>query len=289
MRRSMVSLILGVVFGVIAVALMYNYVATAGRSRVASPAIELGGIVVADKDLAYGAPVARESLKIMPWPKASIAKDAFTNIDEIYKGATGPKDRIALITMAQNEPVTRAKISGFGGKPTLSHQVENGMRAISIRVDDVVGVAGFVLPGDRVDVLLTRRMPNPADALQTQVLLQNIKVIGINQTADQAADKPILARTATVEVTPEQAQTLTLAHQAGSLSLSLRNVENADDVVINPITERDLAAGPRRAPVAARPVAAVRVAAPPDLPAAAITTVRVRYGDGIPVEKVVRP
>jgi pilus assembly protein CpaB len=284
----MVSLVLGVVFGVIAVALMYNYVATVGRAPAAGPVMELGGVVVADKDLAYGAPVAREALKIMPWPKASIAKDTFTDLDEIYKDAKDPKDRVALAMIAQNEPVTRAKISGFGGKPTLSHQVENGMRAISIRVDDVVGVAGFVLPGDRVDVLLTRRMATGADNLQTQVLLQNIKIIGIDQLADQATDKPIVARTATVEVTPDQGQKLILAQQAGSLSLSLRNVENADNVVTNPITERDLAAGPRRAPAAVTPVAAMRVVAPPP-PPPLVPTVRVRYGDGSTVDKVVRP
>jgi len=284
----MVSVILGVVFGVIAVALMYNYVSTAPRP-VAGPAVDLGGVVVADKDLPYGVPIARESLRIVPWPKASITKDDFTDLDEIYKGATGPKDRVALAMIAQNEPVTRGKISGFGGKPTLSHQVENGMRAISIRVDDVVGVAGFVLPGDRVDVLLTRRTTTNADSLQTQVLLQNIKIIGIDQIADQAAEKPIVARTATVEVTPDQGQKLILAQQAGSLSLSLRNVENAEAVIINPITERDLNVAPRRAP-AAVPAAAVRiVAAPRPAAPAALTTVRVRYGDGSTVDKVVRP
>src|SRR6185437_6947876 len=276
------------VFGVIAVALMYTYVSTAPRP-VASPAVDLGGVVVADKDLPYGVPITRESLKMVPWPKASITKDDFTDIDEIYKGANGPKDRVALAMMAQNEPVTRGKVSGFGGRPTLSHQVENGMRAISIRVDDVVGVAGFVLPGDRVDVLLTRRTTTTADSLQTQVLLQNIKIIGIDQIADQAAEKPIVARTATVEVTPDQGQKLILAQQAGSLSLSLRNVENAEAVIINPITERDLNVAPRRAP-AAVPAAAVRiVAAPRPAAPAALTTVRVRYGDGSTVDKVVRP
>ncbi len=240
MRRSMVSLILGVVFGVIAVALMSIYISNAARGPVeAGPAIELGNIVVAGKDLPFGAPIARESLKSVPWPKASIPKDAFTNIDDVFSGATVPGDRIALVLIGHDEPVTRTKISGFGGKPTLSRQVENGMRAISIRVDDVVGVAGFVLPGDRVDILLTRRVTNGPDALQTQTLLQNIKIVGIDQSADQATDKPIVARTATVEVTPEQAQKLILAQQAGSLSLSLRSVENADNVTTGPITERD--------------------------------------------------
>jgi pilus assembly protein CpaB len=159
------------------------------------------------------------------------------------------------------------------------------MRAISIRVDDVVGVSGFVLPGDRVDILLTRRVTTGTDALQTQTLLQNIKIVGIDQSADQAADKPVVAHTATVEVTPEQAQKLILAQQAGSLSLALRSVESTDNVTTGPISERDLGNVPRPAPAAA-PVVRV-VGAPP--PPAAVPTVRVRYGDGSTVDKVIRP
>ena len=289
MRRSLVTLTLGVVFGVIAVALMYLYISSATRGSVqAAPTIELGRIVVAGKDLRFGAPIVRESLNSVPWPKASIPKDAFTNIDDIFNGATLQGDRIALVLIARDEPVTRTKISGFGGRPTLSSQVENGMRAISIRVDDVVGVSGFVLPGDRVDILLTRRVTTGTDALQTQTLLQNIKIVGIDQSADQAADKPVVAHTATVEVTPEQTQKLILAQQAGSLSLALRSVASTGNVTagpIGPISERDLGNVPRPVP-AAVPVVRV-VGAPP--PPAAVPTVRVRYGDGSAVDKVIRP
>jgi pilus assembly protein CpaB len=282
MRRSMLSLIIGVVCGVIAVALMYNYVATSAPNLVqAAPAIAVGDVVVANKDLPFGATIARENLKTIPWPKGSIPKDAFTKIEEIFSDATKPGDRIALFLIARDEPVTRTKVSGFGAKPTLSRQVENGMRAISVRVDDVVGVAGFVLPGDRVDIFLTRKI---GDSLQTQVLLQNIKIVGIDQSADQAAEKPVVARTATIEVTPEQAQKLVLAQQAGSLSLSLRGVESTTEVASKLLTDRDLAGAPRPAPAA--PI--VRVVAPPP-PPPSVPTVRVRYGDGSAVDKVVRP
>src|SRR5258708_12379207 len=285
MRRSMVSLILGVVFGVIAVALMSIYISNAARGPVeAGPAIELGNIVVAGKDLPFGAATARESLKSVTWPKAYIPKDAFTNIDDVFSGATVPGDRIALVLIGRDEPVTRIKISGFGGKPTLSRQVENGMRAISIRVDDVVGVSGFVLPGDRVDILLTRRINTGQDALQTQTLLQSIKIVGIDQSADQAADKPVVAHTATVEVTPEQAQKLILAQQAGSLSLALRSVESTDNVPAGPITHRALRNLPRPPPLP--PVLRV-VGAPPPPPA--VATGRVRYGDGSAADKRIRP
>ena len=291
MRRSVISLVLGVVFGVIAVALMYTYVQSSiqGGGVAQAPAVELGSIVVAAKDLPFGTTINREFLKSAPWPKASIPQGAFTSIDEIFAGAAAPGDRIALALIALDEPVTQVKISGFGAKPTLSRQVENGKRAISIRVDDVVGVSGFVLPGDRVDVMLTRRIGTGQNNLVTEVFLQNITILGIDQSADQTADKPVVARTATVEVTPEEAQKLVLAQQAGSLSLSLRSIETAEQIETRPITETDLGArrqaapAPRAAPPPAPPARVAGNTPPPPL------TVRVRYGEANPVEKPVRP
>jgi pilus assembly protein CpaB len=287
MRRSYLSLVIGIVLGILAVAIMYNYVSNAQRVAAvqAPPAIDVANVVVATKDTPFGTPIVRESLKIVPWPKASIPQDAFTNVDEIFAGATVPRDRIAIFRIAHDEPVTKGNVSGFGAKATLSYQVKEGMRAISIRVDDVVGVSGFVLPGDRVDIFLTRRMEN----IQTQVLLQDITIIGIDQVNDQGADKPIVARTATVEVTPEQAQKLVLAQQAGALSLSLRGVMTQGEVASKTLTDGDLS-GPRPAAPRAPQPAPVRLVAGPALPPApALPTVRVRYGDGSAVDKVVRP
>jgi pilus assembly protein CpaB len=285
----MVSLVVGVVFAVVAVVLMYNYIQTTlqGQGTAANaPAVELATTVVAARPLAFGAPIDRLTLKTVQWPKEALPPDGFATIDEIFVGATGPGDRIALASIGPNELVTKAKVSGFGGRPTLSRQVENGMRAISIRVDDVVGVAGFVLPGDRVDIMLTRRVGEGQNNLVNEVLLQNVTVLGINQTADQQADQPIVGRTATVEVTPEQAQKLVLAQQAGSLSLALRSVETAGEIPVVAITEADLGTQRRPAPVA-RPRPVVAPPAPPAPPPP--PTVRVRYAAGNAVEKQVRP
>jgi len=284
MRRSMVSLVVGVVFAVVAVVLMYNYIQTSlqGQNVVQAPAVELTTTVVAARPLAFGTPIDRLALKTVQWPREALPPDGFASIEEIFAGANAPGDRIALVAVAQNEPVTKAKVSGFGGRPTLSRQVEDGMRAISIRVDDVVGVAGFVLPGDRVDIMLTRRVGGGSNNLVNEVLLQNITVLGINQTADQAADQPIVGRTATVEVTPEQAQKLVLAQQAGSLSLALRSIETAGEITARPITEADLGTQ-RPPPVVRRPPPANAPPPPPPPP-----TVRVRYAAGNPVEKQIR-
>jgi pilus assembly protein CpaB len=284
----MISLVVGVVFAVVAVVLMFNYIQTTlqGQAVAKAPPVELATTVVAARPLRFGAPIERLMLKTVQWPREALPPDNFATIEEIFAGATSPGDRIALIAIAQNEPVTKAKVSGFGGRPTLSRQVENGMRAISIRVDDVVGVAGFVLPGDRVDIMLTRRIGGGDNNLVNEVLLQNVTVLGINQTADQQADQPIVGRTATVEVTPEQAQKLVLAQQAGSLSLALRSIETAGEIPAVAITEADLGTQRRPAPVV-RPRPVVAPPAPPAPPPP--PTVRVRYAAGNAVEKQVRP
>ena len=289
MRRSLVSLLVGVVFAVVAVVLMYNYIQTSlqGQNQAQAPAVDLATTVVAVRPLLFGAPIDRLALKTVQWPREALPADGFENVEQVFEGTTSVADRIALVMIAQNEPVTKGKVSGFGGRPTLSRQVENGMRAISIAVNDVVGVAGFVLPGDRVDIMLTRRIGPGQNNLVNEVLLQNITVLGINQTADQATDQPIVGRTATVEVTPEQAQKLVLAQQAGSLSLALRSIETAGEIRAVPITEADLGT-PRAPPPVVRPrPATAPVAAPPAPPPP--PTVRVRYAAGNAVEKQVRP
>lgn len=285
MRRSVVTLVVGMVFAALAVVLMYNYIQTnlRGQTVVQAPVVDLATTVVAARPLTFGTPIGRLLLKVVQWPREALPADGFASIEEIFAGATQPGDRIALVAVASNEPLTKSKVSGFGGRPTLSRQVENGMRAISIRVDDVVGVAGFVVPGDRVDIMLTRRIGTGQNNLVNEVILQNITVLGINQTADQEADQPIVGRTATVEVSPEQAQKLVLAQQAGGLSLALRSIETAGEIPARAITEADLGTQRQPAPVR-RPPAAT---APP--PSASPPTVRVRYAAGNAVEKQVRP
>ena len=109
-------------------------------------------------------------------------------------------------------------------RSTLSSMIGGEHRAITIRVNDVLGVGGFILPGDRVDVLLTRTDNSSAPA--TDVLLQNVRVLGIDQEASDKKDKPMVARAVTLEVSPEEGQRITLGTQVGTLSLALRNADD---------------------------------------------------------------
>jgi pilus assembly protein CpaB len=138
-----------------------------------------------------------------------------------------------LSPIEANEPVLSWKVTGPGERATLSAVVDDGMRAMSVRINDVLGVAGFVLPGDRVDILLTRKS-------FTDILLQNVKVLAIDQIADERVEKPSLAKTATLEVNTIDAQKLTLAQTVGSLSLALRAAGSVEAAAPRRITMSDL-------------------------------------------------
>ena len=123
--------------------------------------------------------------------------------------------------------------------------IDPGKRAMAIRVNDVSGVAGFVTPGDRVDVLLTRRLTN--DEMITTTVLQDIVVRGTDQLADEDLDKPNVARTITAEVSPEEAQRLALAQQAGTLSLTLRNLATTEKPALRSLSVSELSSTPVKA------------------------------------------
>ncbi len=214
------------------------------------PEIEVTKIVVAGTPLRFGNVVRREHLRLADWPAGALPEGAFTSVNELLDGE---KDRVVLRPMEVNEPILKSKVSGFGGRAILSSVIDEKMRATTIRVNDVLGVAGFVLPGDHVDVLLTREISktNPI----TDILFQNVKVLGIDQDANDEREQPGVVRAVTLEVTPEQAQKLVLAQQVGTLSLALRHLTNADAVAARTITVKDLRIGEANLPPEPTPTA----------------------------------
>lgn len=214
-------------------------------------------VVVASQPLGFGNSIRREDLRLVKWPGDAVPEGSFSTIEEVV----GEEERrVVLRALEVNEPVLKSKISGFGGKASLAAVLSPEMRAVTIRVNDVAGVAGFVLPGDRVDVLLTRDRTggsggNNANNLITDVLLQNVKVLGIDQDANQNKEVPSVAKAVTVEVSPEQAQKLALASQLGSLTLMLRNVTDAEAETVKTVSTSDLSVGEVNEPaqVAAKP------------------------------------
>lgn len=269
MQRSMVSLIAGVVLAGIAIFLLSIYLRSSHPDAEAAND-QWGSVVVAMSDFSPGTPIHREYLKVVAWPKTSVPKGGFANVDDVFVGAHAEGDRIALKAIGADEPILKSNISGFGERAILSRQVSPGMRALAIPVNAVSGVAGFVLPGDRVDILLTRSAGNGSDSNVTDIILQNITVLGIDQESDQTRERAEVARTATVEVTPEQAQKLALAQQVGTLSLALRGASTVEQIPSSRIATGDLAA-----------------TGPSELEGPQSPTVRIHYGSGETVVKTV--
>jgi len=222
-------------------------------------------IVVAKARLDFGIALRKEHLSVVPWPSKLIPEGTFSSIDELLgKG----EDRVALRPIEVNEPILKSKVSGFGGRASLSAVIDKDMRAATIRVNDVNGVAGFVLPADRVDVLLTRdpeASPSRATRNQdlvTSLLLQNVKVLAVDQDANSDKSKPSVAKAVTLEVTSTQAQKLVLAQQVGSLALALRNVDNLDATAERAVRVRDLHVGEVNDAKSETPKSAAKPSAP---------------------------
>jgi pilus assembly protein CpaB len=192
-------------------------------------------IVVANQPLPYGTELAASMLREIAWPQDAVPTGAFSKVSEILNGK-----RIVLAAMEPNEPVLSVKITGPGQRATLSALVGEGMKAVTIRVNDVEGVGGFVLPGDRVDVALTRQIDK--GAATTEVFLQNVRVLAVDQSADDRSSKATVAKAVTIEVDTVGAQKVGLASSVGSLSLMLRKAGEVNNDRARKITLQDLSA-----------------------------------------------
>ncbi len=200
--------------------------------------IPLTTVVVANSPLYFGNRIGREHVREVEWPAAAVPPGVFETIDELLGG---DDPRVVLRRIEVGEPILASKITGEGERASLSALVSEDMRAITIRVNDVIGVAGFILPGDRVDLLLTRE--NGETQLITDVLLQNVTVLGIDQVAGDQETEPVVVKAVTLEVTPIQAQKVVLAAQIGTLSLALRNQIDVAATKRETITVADLQIG----------------------------------------------
>jgi pilus assembly protein CpaB len=229
-------LVVAIVLGGIAAFLARNWLLS--QTQVSRSAD--GTIVVASKALSFGSPLSDDNVIEIAWGGRDLPDGAFASKRALFKDGR----RAALATVARNEPILGPKITGPGQQASLSSTIEDGKRAVTVRVDDVRGVAGFILPNDHVDVVLIRSANNPARRESySDLLLQNVKVIAIDQVAAEQKERPSVAKAVTLEVTPSQAQQIALATEIGTLSLILRQAGEADLVRNDRVTESDLGEG----------------------------------------------
>ena len=173
-------------------------------------------VVVATRPLAVGSTLDRASVTLRGVPESLFPAGGFSRVEDVL-------ERPVISAIQADEPVVEARIAVKGSGVGLGPLIPPGMRAISVRVNDVVGVAGFVLPGMRVDVLVTGKPPNRADT-ETQTVLQNITVLSAGQTIQtDGKSQPIVAPVVTLLVSPAEAEALTLANVEGQIQLVLRN------------------------------------------------------------------
>lgn len=211
-----------VLFGLLAVFVAQSWLNNAADARLKSLEAQQKSptptqtIVVASKPLRFGNELTAAVLQEIPWSQDALPAGAFRKISEVLEG--GKREVLSAIEV--NEPILAVKITGTGQRATLSAVLHDGMKAVTIRVSDVEGVAGFVLPGDRVDIALTRL--DGKGGATTDVVLQNATVLAIDQVADERAAQPAVAKSVTLEVDTVGAQKLDLSASLGTLSLLLR-------------------------------------------------------------------
>jgi pilus assembly protein CpaB len=213
--RVFLVLVLAIGAGSVFAFATYNYVKNIPANVVSIPTTP---VMVAAADLDIGAEITAENVRTINWPKNSLPKFAFSE----------PKDVIGrgiIMPMIENEPFLPMKLAGKDGGAGLTPAIPPGLRAVSVKVNEVIGVAGYVLPGTHVDVVATvSPTMNQAD-MTTKVILTNVEVLAagtkIERTTDK--DKPMPVTVVTMLVDPEQAERLTLASTEGKIQLALRN------------------------------------------------------------------
>ncbi len=227
------------VFGLLAVFVAQSWLRSQNEAQMRSLDAQKGKpvaaqtVVVAARPLRFGNELVADALREAPWPEGALPPGAFTKISDVLSRGK----RVVLTAIENNEPVLAAKITGPGQRATLSALVSPGMKAVTIRVNDVDGVGGFVLPGDRVDIALTRQ---DKEAPSTQVLLQDVRVLAVDQVADERASNPAVPKTVTVEVDTVSGQKLGLAASLGTLSLLLRKAGETATADTKRVTLKDL-------------------------------------------------
>lgn len=237
--NTLIMIVLAGIFGVLAVVLVNIWLAGQRNALAQSNGVQASTVVVAAIPLKFGDSLSADKLREIAWPAGALPAGAFKTVKDAMAGQGA---RQALQSISANEPILAAKITGPGQRATLSAVLGEGMKAVSIRVNDVLGVAGFVFPGDRVDVLLTRtvRSDEGGDKSFVDVLLQSVKVLAVDQVADESKDSPTVVKAVTVEVDTKDAQKLTLAAGAGQLSLALRQAAGSQGETTERVTLADL-------------------------------------------------
>jgi pilus assembly protein CpaB len=235
-RRGFMMLALSVAMGLFAAWTAGNWVRRAG----ATPELAMATVIAAEIAIPFGTKVDARHLKTLQMPVEYIPAGSFANMDEVV-------NRVTVQPVVAGEILMRERFTAYENGSTLAALVSERMRAVTVRVDDVIGVAGFLLPGNRVDVLAARLEAGHRATAET--ILRDVKVLAVDQTAATEKNEPVIVRAVTLEVNPAQAETLIKAKEEGSIQLTLRNPLD-DEVIVEaaapaPVRRATAPAAPR--------------------------------------------
>ena len=193
--------------------------------------METTDVLVARSDIGLGQQITADDLQWQTWP-ATTASSSFIRRSDRADAASQLAGSIARSPMLTGEPIRETKLVKSNGSGFMAAILPSGMRAVSTEISQETGAGGFILPNDRVDVILSRRMKNPdgagADIFNSAAILSDVRVLAIDQTVEEkGGQKVVVGKTATLELKPRQTEALAQARQSGTLSLALRSLVDA--------------------------------------------------------------
>lgn len=235
--RALLMIVISVGLGLAAVLLASRWVMQ--QTTVASTKV-----VVASKGIDLGTKLSPDVLQLRDWPAGSVPEGSFKDTGVLLKDPKTQDARVLRVTLQQGEPVLESKLAPVGTQGGLSAVISEGKRAITVRVNDVIGVAGFALPGNYVDILVntvdeSAKTQGPEKTI-SKIVLERILVLAIAQEVSRDESKPKVVNAVTLEVTPEQAEKIDLARSVGSLSLVLRNQIDTASAQTTGVTKQQL-------------------------------------------------
>ena len=210
--NRLLGLAVAIILGIVASVFVYRQFQAASAPK---PVVKMQQIVVAAEPLKLGTRVNSSNLKTIPWPQGQPVAGMFTKVDDVA-------NRALITSVAENEPILESKLASLQSGAGLAATIPEGMRAMSVAVNDVVGVAGFVTPGTMVDVLVTGAATGGGNI--TRTILENVRVLAAGQKVEQDKEgKPQTVPVITLLVTPDDAAKLAMASTEGKIQLALRN------------------------------------------------------------------
>src|SRR6266545_5599862 len=236
-KRLIMALTGAVLCGILGVMLITRYL-----SSVQAYTKDLGNIVIAKTEIPLGGKITAEQVTLAPIPNGSAPQDAFRNVDQVV-------GRVAITPIGIRDTITKIKLAPEGTGAGLSAVIPEGYRAMTVKVDDVVGVSGFIMPGSFVDVVAiivpVVQQAGAANGPISKIVLQNIKVLASGPKIDSPENQrePSSVKAVTLQVTPEQAEKLVLAANEGKLQLVMRNYSDQEDTQTKGATGATLLSG----------------------------------------------